>query len=170
MFFQKELFCCLIIKFITRKLDSFMDRLNMFLHTALFSKLFPTFMTRIINFHMDGVNMFIETPLFCKNFVTLKTVLGPLWMRLKCSFWLFFIWNLFHMKYRLIFFCKSFSQNDITNSSNVWAEKYSWTWSAGKCRWGGWSCDKCKSWLVTRSDLVSHHTSTHKQACNIRIE
>ena len=23
-------------------------------------------------------------------------------------------------------------------------------------------CDKCKSWLVTRSDLVSHHTSTHK--------
>ena len=23
-------------------------------------------------------------------------------------------------------------------------------------------CDKCKSWLVTRSDLVSYHTSTHK--------
>ena len=127
-------------------------------------------MTRILNFHMDGVHMFMETPLFCKKFVTLKTVLGPLWMRLKCSFWLFFIWNLFHMKYRLIFFCKSLSQNDITNSSNVWAEKCSWTWSAGKCRWGGWSCDKCKSWLVTRSDLVSHHTSTHKQTGNISRE
>ena len=34
VFFQKDLFCCLIIKFITRKHDSFMDRLNMFLHTA----------------------------------------------------------------------------------------------------------------------------------------
>ena len=83
-------FCCLIIKFITRKHDFFMERLNMFLHTAWFSKLFPTFMTRILNFHMDGVHMFMETPLFCKKFVTLKTVLGPLWMRLKCSFWLFF--------------------------------------------------------------------------------
>ena len=35
---------------------------------------------------------------------------------------------------------------------------------------GAVSCDKCKSWLVTRSDLVSHHTSLHKQACNIGRE
>ena len=35
---------------------------------------------------------------------------------------------------------------------------------------GALSCDKCESWLVTRSDLVSHHTSLHKQACNIRRE
>ena len=143
MFFQKELFCCLIIKFITRKHDFFMERLNMFLHTAWFSKLFPTFMTRILNFHMDGVHMFMETPLFCKKFVTLKTVLGPLWMRLKCSFWLFFIWNLFHMKYRLIFFCKSLSLSVV---------KSSWCWimcqdlgidvENVECWWKKWEAKK----------------------------
>ena len=96
---------------------------------------------------MDGVNMFIPTPLFCKKFVALRTVLDPLWKRLKCSFWLFFLFEIFSTWSQDCNLSeKSLSQNDIANSSNVLV------------------------WLVTRSDLVSHHTSLHKQACNIRRE
>ena len=109
--------------------------------------MFPTFITRIINFCMDGVNMFIQTPLFCEKFVALRTVLDPLWKRLKCSFWLFFLFEIFSTWSQDCNLSeKSLSQNDIANSSNVLV------------------------WLVTRSDLVSHHSSTHKQAGNISRE
>ena len=55
--------------------------------------------------------MFIQTPFFCKKFVTLRTVLGPHWIRLKCSFWLFFYLKYFQHEVQFV----TFLQN-----SNVW--------------------------------------------------
>ena len=110
--------------------------------------MFPTFITRILNFPIDRVNMFIQTPLFCKKFVTLRTVLGPRWIRLKCSFWLFFYLKYFQHEVQFV----TFLQN-----SNVWDAAVRMLFLVINVK------VKMES-LTNKNKLDSHQSSTHAVA------
>ena len=93
------------------------------------------------------------------SFCWVWSVLDPLWMRLKCSFWLFFYLKSFPHEVQVV----------ICNLRNLYHKIISIPVAMYELNMDYWEmqvrelfCDKCKSWLVTRSDLVSHHTSTHK--------
>ena len=75
--------------------------------------------------------MFIPTPLFCKKFVALRTVLDPLWKRLKCSFWLFFLFEIFSTWSQDCNLSEKFlSQNDIAKAAMYWSD-----WWPGQIWW-----------------------------------
>ena len=97
---------------------------------------------------MDGVNMFIQTPFFCKKFVTLRTVLGPRWIRLKCSFWLFFYLKYFQHEVQFV----TFLQN-----SNVWDAAVRMLFLVINVK------VKMES-LTNKNKLDSHQSSTHAVA------
>ena len=98
----------------------------------------------------------------------------PLWIELKCSFRLFFNWNLSHMNFRLECFYEYF----ITKRTVIWKIKIITAatyglksgvehevMEIGEFRCGGVdSCHECKCWLVPRSDQLDHLTSPHREA------
>ena len=88
---------------------------------------------------------------------------GPLWIILKCSFWLFFLIKIFlTWNSGCNFSIKTFSQKEQKYWKLVFV--HCWTWSDGDCRSGRIvSCPKCKCWLVPRSDLVDHLTLPHSE-------
>ena len=81
-----------------------------------------------------------------------------------------FYWNLSNIKFRLYCFHKNFIKfiTEIFKISTstvvviIWAEIWCWTWSECGCGRVVY-CHECKCWLVPRSDLMDHITSSHRE-------